>query len=263
MPFNVNDFQDLIRLLEQQPEWRAALRQQVLTSELLGLGAAWPQMLESQRHTEEALARVAIRLDELAGAQLRAEERLAGVEERLAGVEARQEQLEIRMGELAAALLALTERVERLVGWHQSLRSEVGSMSELYGAEAERRAERTLTDVLAADGYQLLAEPGPLAVDGVGEVDVVVPVQDPRGQRFWVLLESRSRLHRSDVRGWEHRLRDDQFLAHLKREGVEAPFLPYAFGLRVYPDADDQGRITGIGILGPRGVRVPAIPRTT
>lgn len=37
MSFTVNDFRDLINILEQQPEWRAELRRWVLTEELLAL----------------------------------------------------------------------------------------------------------------------------------------------------------------------------------------------------------------------------------
>jgi hypothetical protein len=37
MPFSVDDFHDLIRLLEAQPEWRAELRRLLLTDELLAI----------------------------------------------------------------------------------------------------------------------------------------------------------------------------------------------------------------------------------
>ncbi len=37
MPFSVEEFRDLIRLLEERPEWRADLRRLVLTDELLAL----------------------------------------------------------------------------------------------------------------------------------------------------------------------------------------------------------------------------------
>jgi hypothetical protein len=37
MAFTVEEFQDLIRLLQERPEWRADLRRLVLTDELLAL----------------------------------------------------------------------------------------------------------------------------------------------------------------------------------------------------------------------------------
>ncbi len=37
MSFNVEDFHDLVRLLEERPEWRAELRHLILTEEWAGL----------------------------------------------------------------------------------------------------------------------------------------------------------------------------------------------------------------------------------
>jgi hypothetical protein len=89
-----------------------------------------------------------------------------------------------------------------------------------------------------------------------GEVDVVVPVQDAEGRRLWAVLQSKARLHRGDVRAWGRMLRDATFRTRLAQRGVPGPLLPYAFGLRVHLDADEEGRANGIGILGLRGERV-------
>ena len=301
MPFTIQDFQDLVRLLEEHPEWRDGLRRQVLSAELLALPDLMHQIAETQLHTDQVLASVAVRLDALAEAQIRSEQRLARVEARqeqldlhMGGVEARQEHLETRMAELVEAqirteealraltvrvdhletrmaelveaqirteeaLRALTVRVDQRAGGLRRLQQEVGGLSEIAGASAEVEAERTLVAVLTEQGYQLLAAPGPVLVNG--EVDVAAPVRDPGGRHFWVLLEARARLHRGDVRGWDRRLGDPGLLARLEAEGVAAPFLPFAFGLRVYRDAEEQGKACGIGILSPHGERVAATPR--
>jgi hypothetical protein len=47
--FSVQDFHDLVRLLEQRPEWRAELRRLVLTEELLALPAIVRELAEAQR----------------------------------------------------------------------------------------------------------------------------------------------------------------------------------------------------------------------
>ena len=57
MPFTVEDFHDLIQLLETHPEWRSDLRRLVLTDELLAL----PQQLamlqaRSEEQFQELLA---------------------------------------------------------------------------------------------------------------------------------------------------------------------------------------------------------------
>lgn len=49
MPFTVQDFHDLVRLVEQYPEWRAELRRLVLTEELLSLPALVRELAEAQR----------------------------------------------------------------------------------------------------------------------------------------------------------------------------------------------------------------------
>src|SRR5207237_1436153 len=68
--FTVNDFDDLIRILEGQPEWRARLRALVLTDELLALPELVRQLVAAQERTEQ-------RLGELAEAQRATEARLA------------------------------------------------------------------------------------------------------------------------------------------------------------------------------------------
>ncbi len=45
MPFTVDEFRDLIRLLEERPEWRAELRHLLLTDELLSM----PEQLAASR----------------------------------------------------------------------------------------------------------------------------------------------------------------------------------------------------------------------
>src|SRR5437870_11482877 len=39
MPFTIEDFRDLVRILEEKPEWRAEMRRLILTDELLALPA--------------------------------------------------------------------------------------------------------------------------------------------------------------------------------------------------------------------------------
>jgi predicted nuclease with TOPRIM domain len=73
MAFAVQDLQDLIRLLEQHPEWKSLLRASLLGDELLQLPAVVRELAEAQKRTEQ-------RVEELAQAQRRTEqavERLA------------------------------------------------------------------------------------------------------------------------------------------------------------------------------------------
>ncbi len=90
MAFNVEEFQDLIRLLQERPEWRADLRRLVLTDELLALPELVRELVQAQQRTEVRVGQLAESLE-----SLRAE-------------------TEHRFQELATAQLTLTRRIDDL-----------------------------------------------------------------------------------------------------------------------------------------------------
>ena len=49
MAFTVSDFEDLLGLLRQYPEWREALRRELLTSEILALPQLVQELVEMHR----------------------------------------------------------------------------------------------------------------------------------------------------------------------------------------------------------------------
>ena len=118
--FTPRSFQELVRLLEQHPEWRADLRRLILSDDLLELPTAVRELadaqrrteeqlaalVEAQRRTEERLATLEQRMAELAEAQRRTEERLAELDQRL-------DQLTLAQHDLTLAMRALVERVDR------------------------------------------------------------------------------------------------------------------------------------------------------
>jgi hypothetical protein len=88
MAFSVEEFHDLVRILEERPEWRSELRRLILTDHLLALPA---QMTELRAYTEQRFQELAAaqqrteeHLTTLAAAQRRTEERLATVSTQLA-----------------------------------------------------------------------------------------------------------------------------------------------------------------------------------
>ena len=84
MPFTVEEFRDLVRLLEERPEWRADLRRLVLTDELLAV----PEKIGSLRVRAE---------------ELRAE------------VELQRTETERRLQELTSAVADLAKTQKRLI----------------------------------------------------------------------------------------------------------------------------------------------------
>jgi hypothetical protein len=157
MPFTVEEFRDLLRILEERPEWRAELRRLVLTDELLTLPELVRALTEAQRRTEERLAA-------LIEVQQRTEERVAALEERFAVlIEVQQHMdrrldtltndmagvkgvvLEIRYRERAFAYFAPLLRRTRLLSGDeiQPLLEEAIAQGQLSEAEVD--------DILLAD----------------------------------------------------------------------------------------------------------------
>ena len=97
---DIKDFHDIVRLLEQHPEWRAELRRLVLTEELLALPEQVAQLIRQVAMLTEAQSRTDTRLEGLTEAQMRTEARLEAL------IEA-QIRTDARLG-------ALTEDVKRM-----------------------------------------------------------------------------------------------------------------------------------------------------
>lgn len=133
MPFTVEDFRDLIRIVEERPEWRADLRRLVLTDDLLSLPE---QVLSLRAQTEQGF-------QELAAAQRRTEEQVAGLADQVVGLTdqvgglaAAQRRTEEQVAELTGQMAVLTTRVTELTLVVQTLADDV---DDLKGESLERR----------------------------------------------------------------------------------------------------------------------------
>jgi len=123
--FTVDDFHDLISILEQHPEWRAELRRHVLSDELIELPTLVRQLAEAQARTEA-------RMEQLAVAQARTE----GHMEQLAVAQAR---TEARMEQLAEAQLHTEARLEQML---QVVSRMAVDVADLKGWALEARYQR-------------------------------------------------------------------------------------------------------------------------
>ncbi|MFN3762864.1 MAG: hypothetical protein ACK4WK_06665, partial [Anaerolineae bacterium] len=107
-------WEDLIRILEERPEWLARVRQVVLTPELLSLPEAIRELRDAQYQTT-------LQIQELVEVQRRHEERLAGVEERLDRLEATVQELVEVQRRHEERLAGVEERLDRLEATVQEL----------------------------------------------------------------------------------------------------------------------------------------------
>ncbi len=277
MSFTVSDFHDLVKLLEQQPSWRAEMRRLLLTDDILrlpktveDLAATVDQFARSTeerfrqvektladlaatveqfaRSTEERFRQVEKALADLAAAQQRTEQRL----EELAAAQQRTEQ---RLEELAAAQQRTEQRLDELAAAQQRTSEQVARLQNIIGVTVEEEAAAVLRVVLEEKGYRILAEALYLRLNG--DVDVAQQVEDTQGRRLWAVLEAKTRLGWQAVEAWANRMRSEGFRAALRRVGVEGPFLVYVYGMRADLSARKAVEKFGVGLLSSQGEIAP------
>ncbi|HXH11859.1 MAG TPA: hypothetical protein VNP04_19105 [Alphaproteobacteria bacterium] len=150
MAFTVEEFRDLVRLLEERPEWRAELRRLVLTDELLALPELVRALVEAQRRTEvqvaaltEAQRRTEVQVAGLAEAQRRSEERLDRLDERMAALAEAQRRTEVQVAALTEAQRRTEVQVAALAEVQRRSGERLDRLDERMAAlaEAQRRTE--------------------------------------------------------------------------------------------------------------------------
>ena len=138
-------WEDLLRVLEERPEWLERVRQVVLTRELLSLPEAIRELVEAHRRGEERLTRVEAAIQGLAEAQWQSEERLVRLEATI------QELVEAhRRGEERLARLEAT--VQELVEVQRQHEERLASVEERLASAEDRlaRLEATVQELVGA-----------------------------------------------------------------------------------------------------------------
>jgi len=168
MTFDLQDYRQFVELIYKHPEWRAELRQIVLTEELLALPELVEKIAESQdrtdrlihelgeaqRRREEDLTRLVQTVAELAEAQKRSEERLTRLEQTVAELAEAQKRSEERLTRLEQTVAELAEAQKRSEERLTRLEQAVAELAEAQKrteqrveelAEAQKRSEERLT----------------------------------------------------------------------------------------------------------------------
>jgi predicted nuclease with TOPRIM domain len=213
MAFAVQDLQDLIRVLEQHPEWKSLLRASLLGDELLALPAVVGRLEEAVARLAEAQARTEQRVEELAEAQKR----------------------------LAEAQRRTEQAVERLA-------QQVGRLSDVVGFTLEELA-RELAPAYLAERYGIRVsslERQFFTLDGE-EVEIDFYGEGTRdGERVVVIGEVRSRIYGRDV---ESLARKAKALA----PQVSGTPIPAMFGFVIHPSAREVASRTGALVIAATG----------
>ncbi len=228
-----SEFRQWIDALYQHPEWREELRRVVLTDEILELPTLVREIAESVQELAEAQKRTEQRLEELAAAQQRSEERLTRLESAVAELAEAQKRTEAWVRELAQA--------------QRKLGKAVGALQTAVGATVEEEAASVVEVVLQRKGYRILKPAYSPPLDG--EIDVVLPLEDPSGRKLWAVVEAKARLTYRDVRSWSQRMHEPLWHQKLAKKGIIGPYLAYAYGIRMDIGTEEAAKKTGVGLL--------------
>ena len=94
MAFTVSDFNDLLHLLAENPQWQVELRRHIVSEDLAALPGIVRELAEAQNRAEQRLERLegivrdlVENVHDLVQNQVLAERRLAGVESKLGGLD--------------------------------------------------------------------------------------------------------------------------------------------------------------------------------
>ena len=237
------DAAEVLAQLRADPGLRDMARALLLGDEVLRLPELVVRLAEGQAKLFEGQAKLEAAVERLTEGQ--------------AKLEAAVERLTEGQAKLEAAVERLTEGQSALWRAVEALRKEVGGLSNTIGGTAEEDAADVVEYVARQRGLRLLGLPTATDLDGDGELDLWVRVQDENGNELSILVEAKVRLRAREVRVWAAHLDDPAFLRALARRGIEGPHLPYAFGIRVYGEAREAARSLGVGVLSSRGEDVP------
>lgn len=242
-----SEFRQWMDALYRHPEWREELRRVVLTDEILELPAFIREMADMVRELVEMQKRTEQRVEELAEAQRRSEERIGRLETAVAELAEAQRRTEQRLEEWAEAQRRTDRRVEELAEAQRGLGVAVGALQRVIGATVEEEAAAVTEVVLRRKGYRLRQPAFSLPLDG--EIDVVLPLEDPSGKQIWAVVEAKARLTGRDVHTWSQRMHELTWHQRLAQKDCPGPYLVYAYGIRIDLSAQEVAQKEGVGLI--------------
>ncbi len=122
MAFTINDLNDLLALLEQHPEWRARLRQILLTEELLRLPQAVDRLTEAINQLIEEVRQLRAWQQEMIQWQRETTEWQKRVNEQLEQLIAWQREMIQWQRETTEWQKRVNEQLEQLIAWQEDMK---------------------------------------------------------------------------------------------------------------------------------------------
>jgi len=223
----IQDVDDLIQQLRQHPEWRDALRREILTEELLSLPQLVRELIGAQKQTDERLGSLAAHVGELAEALRQTQNQVSELVKQVRALAEVQRRTEERVGgfegkslerdyfEKAYAYFDDILRKIRVIPW-----SEV---AVLLDRAEERISRKERKQVMEADliihGRRLEDKKETYLL---GEISVGIGLED---------------VHRAAQR------------AKIFTRVTEKPVIPAVGGKRIIPEARELAQELGVSVF--------------
>ena len=189
----INTIEDLIRLLDENPQWVEALRVRLLTRELIELPEKFARFADATNQRfgriEERLGGIEERQDKGDERMGRMEDRLDGIVERLDKGDERMDRMEEHLGGVEGRLDRLTDDVGLLRGAHA--RSTALQQADMIAEDMGLTLVRLLShsDLRALIPSQGAADIPASHLRSFRLADLVMETTDPEGETIFVAVE--------------------------------------------------------------------------
>ncbi len=259
--FNVNQtfdekaFLELLHLLREKPELREALRQVLLTEEILNLPAQVEQLAQAVREMQVILQQLAETVRELVEVQKRTEQRLDRIEQRFDRLEQRLDSHDQRFDRLEQRQNRTEQRLDEVVSELGELKTTVGwlvgdALERRYRERAPSYFQRFMRRIRVLSVQQLCellddaVDSGVISMEERNEVLLadVVAIGRRENEECYLLAEISQSVHKVDV---ERALQRAQVLERV----VQSPVIAVVGGNHITPPIRKVAEQLGVGVV--------------
>ena len=244
----INTIEDLIRLLDENPQWVEALRVRLLTRELIELPENFARFADA---TNQRFDRIEERLGGIEERQDKGDERMGRMETRLGGIEERLDKGDERMDRMETRLDRLTDDVGLLRGDYA--RSTALRQADMIAEDTGLTLVRLLShsDLRALTPSQDVADIPAGHLRSFRLADLVMETTNPEGETIFVAVEISFTVN---GRGTARALRNAGFLTRFTGRPARAAVAGARLDERIRDHIESEGMLWYE--LGPESLEV-------
>jgi predicted nuclease with TOPRIM domain len=151
MSFQVSDFSDLVRLLQEHPEWQTQLRNVLLSDDFLALPNIVRQLGESMDQLTARVDRLGERIDQLTA---RIDERFAEMDRRFAEIDRKFELIDRRFDEIDRKFELIDQRFDEIDRKFELIDRRFDEIDRKFEL-IDRRFDKMENDIGSLKGWRL------------------------------------------------------------------------------------------------------------